>query len=119
MPKIERIKKRHLQKVREQKDLLEQIGRDMSASIEMPDGRRLEEGELEDGTRVLLSEGTILFFQSSGRMLPTLRVLLDGTLQIPEVAVDMGATWEAYCCRALDDEHDRDAQCVLWQGHRQ
>jgi PUA domain protein len=91
MPKIERIKKRHLMKIKEQKDLLDQLSRDLDTPITASKEWRIEEGELEDGSRVFLSDGVILFFESSGRMLPTLRVLLDGAVRIPEVAVDMGA----------------------------
>ena len=52
---------------------------------------RLEEGVLDEGTHILLYEGEILFFESDGRLIPTLHALLKGILSVPTVTVDMGA----------------------------
>ena len=92
MPKIERIKKRHLLKKREQKDEIERIEKEIGASIERLDAKsQLEGGVLDDGSRILLLDGEIIFFQHEGRMFPALRALLDGLIDVPRVTVDMGA----------------------------
>ncbi len=92
MPKIERIKKRHLLKAKEQKILSEQLNRDLgNERAKLSEEQRLEEGVLEDGSRIFLSEGVIMFFELEGRFFPTLRSVLDGLVQIPQVVVDMGA----------------------------
>ncbi len=91
MPKIERIKKRHLLKKREQRDELERIESDLGSSIGLDAKARLEGGILDDGSRILLSDNEILFFEYEGRNFPTLRAILDGIITIPTVTIDMGA----------------------------
>ncbi len=91
MPKIERIKKRHLLKKREQRDEIERIENDLGSSIGIDAKERLESGVLDDGSRILLSNNEILFFEYEGRNFPTLRAILDGIITIPTVTVDMGA----------------------------
>jgi len=91
MPKIERIKKRHLLKKREQRDEIERIESDLGSSIGLDEKARLESGILDDGSRILLSDNEILFFEHEGRNFPTLRAILDGIISIPKVTVDMGA----------------------------
>jgi PUA-domain protein len=91
MPKIERIKKRHLLKKREQRDEIEQIESDLGSSIGLDAKGQLESGVLDDGSRILLLNNEILFFEYEGRNYPTLRAILDGIITIPTVTVDMGA----------------------------
>lgn len=91
MPKIERIKKRHLLKKREQRDLIEQIESDLGSSIGLDDKSQIESGILDDGSHILLLDGEIIFFEHNSRKIPTLRALLKGIIQIPKVTVDMGA----------------------------
>ncbi len=92
MPKFERFKKRHQLSKREQRAALEQIEKTLGSSVTgLGPETHFEEGILDDGSRVLLLNGTIAFFESEGRMLPTLRALLDGIITIPRVVVDMGA----------------------------
>jgi PUA-domain protein len=91
MPKIERIKKRHLLKKREQKAELEKIETDFGSTIGLDTKAQLESGILDDGSRILLLDGDILFFESEGRFVPTLRALLGGIIHIPQISVDMGA----------------------------
>ncbi|MFX1580238.1 MAG: DUF1947 domain-containing protein [Promethearchaeota archaeon] len=92
MPKIERIKKRHLLKKREQRDMIAQIEKEIGSAIDGLDAKsQLEEGTLDDGSRILLLDGDIVFFQDEGRIFPTLRALLSGLIDIPHVTVDMGA----------------------------
>ncbi len=91
MPKIERIKKRHLLKKREQRDEIEQIEKDLGSQIGLDDKSQIESGILDDGSHVLLLDGEIIFFEYNGRKLPTLRALLKGIIRIPQVVVDMGA----------------------------
>lgn len=92
MPKIERIKKRHLLKKREQKEEIERIEKEIGSSIEKMDAKtQLEGGVLDDGSRIFLLNGEIIFFEYEGRMFPTLRALLDGLIDVPRVTVDMGA----------------------------
>ena len=91
MPKIERIKKRHLLKKREQRDEIERIESDLGSSIGLDAKDRLESGVLDDGSKILLSNNEILFFEYEGRNYPTLRAILDGIITIPTVTVDMGA----------------------------
>ena len=92
MPKIERIKKRHLLKKREQRDEIANIESEIGSSIKgLDDKSRIEGGVLDDGSRVLLLEGEIIFFQHEGRMLPALRALLKGLIDVPRITVDMGA----------------------------
>lgn len=91
MPKIERIKKRHLLKKREQRDEIERIEGDLGSSIGLDAKGRLESGVLDDGSRILLLNNEILFFEYEGRNYPTLRAILDGIITIPTVTVDMGA----------------------------
>jgi len=91
MPKIERIKKRHLLKKREQRDEIEKIEKDLGSSIGLDDKTQIESGILDDGSNVLLLDGEIIFFEQSGRKFPTLRALLRGIIHVPQVTVDMGA----------------------------
>jgi PUA domain protein len=91
MPKIERIKKRHLLKKREQKLELERLENDLGSSIGLGSDVQLESGILDDGSRILLLNGDIVFFESEGRFFPTLKALLTGIIHIPKVTVDMGA----------------------------
>jgi len=91
MPKIERIKKRHPLKKREQKAELERLENDLGSAIGLDTKAQLESGVLDDGSRILLLDGDIVFFESEGRFIPTLRALLGGIVHIPQVSVDMGA----------------------------
>ena len=92
MPKIERIKKRHLLKKREQRDEIAKIEKELGSSINGLDAKsHLEEGLLDDGSRILLLDGEIIFFQHEGRMFPALRALLNGLIDVPRITVDMGA----------------------------
>lgn len=91
MPKIERIKKRHLLKKREQKAELERLENDLGSTIGLDTKAQLESGILDDGSKILLLDGDIVFFESEGRLIPTLRSLLGGIVHIPQVTVDMGA----------------------------
>lgn len=92
MPKIERIKKRHLLKKREQRDEIERIEREIGSPIERLDAKtQLEGGILDDGSRILLLNGEIIFFEHEGRMFPALRALLGGLIDVPRITVDMGA----------------------------
>ena len=91
MPKIERIKKRHLLKKREQREEIERIQSDLGSSIGLDAKTKLEGGVLDDGSRILLLNNEIIFFEYEGRNYPTLRALLDGIIVIPTVTVDMGA----------------------------
>jgi len=91
MPKIERIKKRHLLKKREQRDEITRIEMEIGSSIKGLDKSRLEGGVLDDGSRILLLDGEIIFFQHEGRMFPSLRALLNGLIDVPRITVDMGA----------------------------
>jgi PUA-domain protein len=92
MPKIERIKKRHLLKKREQRDEIARIEQEIGASIKGIDVKsHLEGGVLDDGSRVLLLDREIVFFQHEGRMFPALRALLNGLIDVPRITVDMGA----------------------------
>ncbi|MFX1560027.1 MAG: PUA domain-containing protein [Promethearchaeota archaeon] len=91
MPKIERIKKRHLLKKREQRDEIARIEKEIGSSIKGLDESRLEGGILDDGSRILLLDGEIVFFQYEGRMIPALRALLNGLIDVPRITVDMGA----------------------------
>ncbi|MFW9965231.1 MAG: DUF1947 domain-containing protein [Candidatus Sifarchaeia archaeon] len=92
MPKIERIKKRHLLKKREQRDEIAKIEEELGSSIKRLDAKsQLEGGVLDDGSRILLLNGEIIFFQHEGRMFPALRALLNGLIDVPRITVDMGA----------------------------
>ena len=92
MTKIERIRKRHPMKKRDQKRELERIEDILSSSITGLDEKtKLEEGVLDDGSRVILVEGEIIFFETDGVLFPTLRALLSEVVSIPTVTVDMGA----------------------------
>jgi len=91
MPKIERIKKRHLLKKREQREEIDRIESDLGSSIGLDSKAKLEGGILDDGSRILLLNNEILFFEHEGRNFPTLRAILDGIIEIPTVTVDMGA----------------------------
>jgi PUA domain protein len=92
MPKIERIKKRHLLKKREQRDEIAKIETEIGSSIEgLGPKSHLEGGVLDDGSRILLLDGEIIFFQHEGRMFPALRALLNGLIDVPKITVDMGA----------------------------
>jgi PUA domain protein len=73
MPKIERIKKRHLLKKREQRDEIARIEKEIGSSIKGLDESRLEGGVLDDGSRILL------------------RALLNDLIDVPRITVDMGA----------------------------
>jgi PUA-domain protein len=91
MPKIERIKKRHLLKKREQKTEIEKIENDLGSAIRLDMKSQLESGILDDGSRILLLNGDIVFYELDGRFIPTLRAILGSIVHIPQVSVDMGA----------------------------
>ncbi len=92
MPKIERIKKRHLLKKKQQRQEIETIETDLGHPVKgLDDKAQLEGGILDDGSRVLLLDGDIVFFEHEGRMFPTLRSLLAGIVTIPTITIDMGA----------------------------
>lgn len=92
MPKIERFKSRHLLRKREQKEELDRIEQYLGARvIGLGPDTQFEEGIADDGSRVLLLNGTIVFFELEGKLFPTLRALLDGIIRIPRIVVDMGA----------------------------
>jgi PUA-domain protein len=91
MPKIERIKKRHLLKKREQKTEIEKIENDLGSTIGLDMKSQLESGILDDGSRILLLNGDIVFYELEGRFIPTLRAILGSIVHIPQVSVDMGA----------------------------
>ena len=92
MPKIERIKKRHLLKKSSQRREVENIERILGTPLVGLDSKeRFEEGILDDGSRVLLINDTILFFEYEGLIIPTIHALLDGKVSLPKITVDMGA----------------------------
>ncbi len=92
MPKIERIRRRHLLKKRDKRAILERLRDALGSEVMNIDDRSpLEAGVLDDGSQVLLLKGKILFFESEGRLVPTLRALLGGYVRIPTITVDMGA----------------------------
>ena len=92
MPKIDRLKKRHLLKKRDRRARLEQIETGLGVSVENLDDRaNLEEGLLDEGTTVLLLDGSIIFFELEKRLVPTLYALLEGYIRVPHITVDMGA----------------------------
>lgn len=91
MPRFERIKRRHLLKKRDQKKILNQIENDLGTPIKNLERSRLEDGLMDNDMHVLLLDGDIIFWESDGRMVPTLHALLNGAVKIPQVTVDMGA----------------------------
>jgi PUA-domain protein len=92
MPKIERIKKRHLLKKSSQRRELENIERILGTPlVGLNPKERFEEGILDDGSRVLLLNDIILFFEYDGLIVPTIHALLEGKVSLPEITVDMGA----------------------------
>lgn len=92
MPTIERIKKRHFLKKKEQRKEIERIEDDLGSIVKgLDDKAQLEGGVLDDGSRVLLLDGEMVFFEHENRMFPTLRSLLHEIVSIPTVTVDMGA----------------------------
>ncbi|TFF95017.1 RNA-binding protein [Candidatus Thorarchaeota archaeon] len=78
-------------KERDQDEMIASFEGELGRQITLPEGSRLEEAITDDGNRVILYEGAILFFQSNGMMIPSLRALLDDIVTLPEVTVDMGA----------------------------
>jgi len=81
MPKIDRIKRRHLLKKRAQKEYMDRIERDLGTKATGLDTKeKLEEGVLDEGTHILLYEGEILFFEEDGRLIPTLHALAPGSV---------------------------------------
>ncbi len=91
MPKIERIKKRHLLKRKQQKAEIQRIEQGLGVKVNIDDKTQLETGVLDDGTRVLLYGSEILFFEKDKRFFPTLHALLKSMVSVPKVTVDMGA----------------------------
>jgi PUA domain protein len=91
MPKIEKIKKRHLLKRKQQKAELAKIESALGTTIRVDIGTQLETGILDDDTRVLIYQNEILFFETNKRFFPTLHALLKDMVSIPKVSVDMGA----------------------------
>ncbi len=92
MPKIERIKKRHLLKKRAQREYMDRIEKELGAQPASLDPKvKLEEGILDTGDHIILYEGEIIFFEEEDRLLPTLHAILRGVILIPTVTVDMGA----------------------------
>jgi PUA domain protein len=91
MPKIEKVKKRHLLKRKQQKAELEKIESALGTEIRVDIGTQLETGILDDDTRVLIYKNEILFFEKDKRFFPTLHALLKDMVSIPKISVDMGA----------------------------
>lgn len=92
MPKLEKIKRRHLLKKREQREILDYIASELGTTVQGLDSKsKLESGILDDGMRILIFNGDIIFFESENRFFPTLYALLSGMIVIPRVSVDMGA----------------------------
>ncbi|TFG13093.1 DUF1947 domain-containing protein [Candidatus Thorarchaeota archaeon] len=91
MPSIERIKKRHLLKKRDHREEVERIEKKLGSLVGLGEDDRFEEGILDDGTRILILDDDILFFEKDGRLFPTVHALLKDMVKIPEVTVDMGA----------------------------
>ncbi len=92
MPKIEKIKKRHFLKKKEQKAEIYRIENELGTPVkELDDKVQFETGILDDGTKVLMLKNEILFFEQKGNLFPSLHALLKGMIEIPKVAVDMGA----------------------------
>ncbi|MBS3794241.1 MAG: RNA-binding protein [Candidatus Thorarchaeota archaeon] len=91
MPKFERIKRRHLLKKTEHRDELERIRDILGSQVGNLGDERFEEGILDDDSRVLLLDGEIVFWEEEGTLYPTLRALLSGIVDLPEITVDMGA----------------------------
>jgi PUA domain protein len=92
MPKFERIKKRHLLKKSSHRREVEHIEKVLGAPLIGLDSKdRFEEGILDDGSRVLLLNDIILFFEYDGIIIPTIHALLEGKVKLPQVTVDMGA----------------------------
>ena len=92
MPKIEKIKKRHHLKKKEQKAEIDRIENALGCVVkELDEKAQLETGILDDGTRILMLKNEILFFEKNGTLFPSLHALLKGMVIIPKVAVDMGA----------------------------
>jgi len=116
MPKIDRIKRRHLLKKRAQKEYMDRIERDLGTKATGLDTKeKLEEGVLDEGTHILLYEGEILFFEEDGRLIPTLHALLKGILSVPTVTVDMGAV-RFVVNRSFTDVLRRHSGGYPWQG---
>ncbi|TFG10643.1 RNA-binding protein [Candidatus Thorarchaeota archaeon] len=78
-------------KERDQGEMIASFESELGTEITLPEGSRLEEAITDDRRRVILYEGGILFFESDGMMIPSLRALLDDFVSLPEVTVDMGA----------------------------
>ncbi len=91
MPRIERVRNRHLLKKKQQRKELHRIEEFLGCPVALPEDARMEGGRLDDGSQVLLLDGVILFFESDGRMFPTLHALLANYVSLPRVTVDMGA----------------------------
>ncbi len=92
MPKIEKIKKRHHLKKKEQKAEIDRIENSLGCTVkELDEKAQFETGILDDGTRILMLRNEILFFEKNGTLFPSLHALLKGMVSIPKIAVDMGA----------------------------
>jgi PUA domain protein len=92
MPKIEKIRKRHLLKKREQKHEIERIEKALGTALSGIDAKtRFERGILDTDDRVLLLNEHIIFFEDKDQIYPTLRAILEGVLDLPKITVDMGA----------------------------
>lgn len=92
MPKIEKIRKRHLLKKREQKQEVERIEKVLGTSLSGFDPKvRFERGILDTDDRVLLLNEHIIFFEEKDKIYPTLRAILEGIIDLPKITVDMGA----------------------------
>jgi PUA-domain protein len=91
MPRIEKIKKRHLLKRKQQKTEIEKIEGALGTTVNIDDKTQLEIGVLDDGTQVLMYQNEILFFEKDNRYFPSLHALLNEMVTVPKVIVDMGA----------------------------
>ncbi|MFW9908948.1 MAG: DUF1947 domain-containing protein [Candidatus Thorarchaeota archaeon] len=92
MPKIEKIKKRHFLKKKEQKAEIIRIENELGTCVSKLDEKdQFETGILDDGTKVLMLKNEILFFEKAGKLFPSLHALLKEIVAIPRISVDMGA----------------------------
>ncbi len=90
MTKIERIKKRHLLRKKEQRELIETLQSELG-ELSLDPQEKMEAGVLDTGMRIIIMRDRVLFFETDGRFFPTLHALLNSLVRLPAVSVDMGA----------------------------
>jgi PUA domain protein len=97
MPKELRVRRRFRVRSKDVAKLSSELK--ASLGVELDEGAALDSGDY-DNVKVYISGGRILAFESEGRIVPSLRLLVASQPKLRQVTVDMGAV--KFVCNGAD-----------------